>query len=1858
MPRHLPLLFRLRIAALGCLLPLLARAAPDSVVVFNEIHYHPSISQTAGEWIELHNQHAVNVDISGWRLDGGVSYLIPPGSVIPAGGYKVIAADPAALALASGLASVLGPFTGALSNGGESVVLRNHNQRVMDELAYADAYPWPLGADGSGATLAKRRPLTASADPFLWTASREIGGTPGAANFPVAAALAADPSHAGALRYFPWDSDGADTSGHGLVAVLRNGAVIEPEFAPAPGPGSGQCLNLDGVDDHAEILDSWHPPAYTIAAWIKPDQIRAQGLWVRTSAAGPNAAFSHQLRMTAAGVFEHYTFDGGGPTVTGTTVAQADQWVHVAAVAGNGGAIRLYVNGVEQGAPAAVGALWSGGDRWQVGSAAAGLPAFDGRIDDLVFYPAAFDDAAVQALYQGTLRPTMAPPRNLALGRTVINGSGAYNQNPFNVSEGANNFTALRVTDGSDRDVFGTNYWLGRQGTANEWFILDLGAPVDVRWLLLRNTHNTQYNDRGTRNFQVWGAGAVDASNLLVSPTLMLTGLLQDVDGQNPILGQAFTSQNGLATGSVRYLKFQVVSNEPSGAGLNEIEVFDSFGPPPPAPSGQNFSVRFNEVAAANDSPWWVELHNTESEPLDLQTLRLDFSSGATTNLPSRFVGPQQFAVVDSTELGLLPLPGDEVHLVDAAGTRWFDSAECKAAHQFRLPGDSRGEFWETTNSVHQTPGEANPSRPPCEVVINEIQYHARPQVRDGAVPYAENPEEWIELFNRGTQPVSLDGWRLDEAIRFTFPSNTVLGAGAYLVVALDPVAFATAHPGVPALGGWSGQLSNQGERIFLRDTLGNRVDEVHYRTRAPWPAHPDGGGSTLELRDPFADNAVPEAWADSEEAGRSTWQTYDFTLVAQTPLYSPTIGSFHELRLGLLDGGELLLDDVSVREDPSGTNRELMQNGSFDAGASAWRLLGTHERSSVILDSGNPVLHVVADGPHSYQVNLIETSLKADGALVPVVDGRAYRFQFRAKWLKGSPQLQVELYYNKTARTVVLPQPAMSGTPGAENSTRVANHGPTFLAPRHSPAVPAALSPVSVSVQVEDPQGVASVTLRASVSGGGWTSAPMALGSDGRWSAPLSGQAAAVVTQFYVEAVDGQGAVSTWPQAGPASRALIQVKDGRATPGRRSLRLIATAADTTALYTTSDMINNRLRGCTLVLDEEEVLYDSLVRLRGSMFTRNNPASTCLHVETPSDQPLRGVHRSFMVRASSTVEILAKHLISSARDLPDNYNDCLQVVGPRNDVGGLCRLEMMHIDEDYFEDALADGSTGAAFKMEGIRVYTTTVDGNPESKKLAWPTIGWVAAFDLTNQGSDPEIYRDTLRITSNRSRDDYTKIVAMNQAFGLPAGPGLDSAVAASIDVDQWMRLYALESLCEIGDAYGMPSENPHNLNFYSPPGARGVVAVPWDWSFFMNNGDTSAVLPPNKNLAKVCARPVFARLFWGHIQDLCNTVYNQAYMAPWLSHYGACFGANWTGYGARFEARRAHALSQLPSVLPFAITTNGGNPVMTPEETLDLVGTGWIDVREVRLNGGTSALAVEWLDGQTWRVRVPVAPGSNTVTLSAFNHSGTQVGVDSIGITGVGSVVPAAPGHLVFSEIHYNPGALQEGEFVELMNVSTNTVSLTGCWFSEGIEFAFADGVTLAPGGRLVVGKAQFLNGSGLNNGGERITLTAPGGVVLCTARYADTSAWPAADGTGRTLTLIAPRAGLELDDPSHWRVSVDAGGSPGGTDALPPPLNPFADANANGAADLVEYVLVPPTLDPLAAQSPLTARFVRRLAADSANWVVEVSPDLITWTAGAERVAAEETAPGLIQETWRIAPAPGSEGLRYLRMRVELR
>ncbi len=147
----------------------------------------------------------------------------------------------------------------------------------------------------------------------------------------------------------------------------------------------------------------------------------------------------------------------------------------------------------------------------------------------------------------------------------------------------------------------------------------------------------------------------------------------------------------------------------------------------------------------------------------------------------------------------------------------------------------------------------------PSDIVINEIMYNP-PNDPSG------EELEYIELCNRGDEDQDIGGWQFTDGIELTFPPNTIIEAGGYLVVCSDTMEMVARYGIYNVIGPFDGRLSNEGERVALSDNsvIPVLIDEVTYGTGGDYPSQADGGGSSLELVSPSADNSLAGNWRAS----------------------------------------------------------------------------------------------------------------------------------------------------------------------------------------------------------------------------------------------------------------------------------------------------------------------------------------------------------------------------------------------------------------------------------------------------------------------------------------------------------------------------------------------------------------------------------------------------------------------------------------------------------------------------------------------------------------------------------------------------------------------------------------------------------------------------------------------------------------------------------------------------------------------------------------------------------------------------------------------------------------------------------
>ena len=103
-----------------------------------------------------------------------------------------------------------------------------------------------------------------------------------------------------------------------------------------------------------------------------------------------------------------------------------------------------------------------------------------------------------------------------------------------------------------------------------------------------------------------------------------------------------------------------------------------------------------------------------------------------------------------------------------------------------------------------------------ASVIINEIAWMGAPESANN---------EWLELFNNGSEAMGLDGWIL-EAIDGTPKINlsgSVSAGGFFLLERTDD----SVLPGISADLIYTGALSNSGEILILKNAAGAEIDRV-----------------------------------------------------------------------------------------------------------------------------------------------------------------------------------------------------------------------------------------------------------------------------------------------------------------------------------------------------------------------------------------------------------------------------------------------------------------------------------------------------------------------------------------------------------------------------------------------------------------------------------------------------------------------------------------------------------------------------------------------------------------------------------------------------------------------------------------------------------------------------------------------------------------------------------------------------------------------------------------------------------------------------------------------------------------------
>ena len=342
----------------------------------------------------------------------------------------------------------------------------------------------------------------------------------------------------------------------------------------------------------------------------------------------------------------------------------------------------------------------------------------------------------------------------------------------------------------------------------------------------------------------------------------------------------------------------QFTSQLPAGAPTETFVYRVDNAPSAPGEIAINEIMYHNAMSQPADVEW-IELLNNSHRRLDLSFWSLTDENGdAVFQFPPGYLDAGRFLVVTNNRaafeqlhgpgvgpvVGDLPFRlgngGDRVNLYSVNGLPiddveyddrlpWPEAADGRGPSLELIdPGFNRRVYqnWGASLAAGGSPGEPNSCLgqvAPAErdIIINEIMYH--PVEKQNIHPTAR---EYVEVVNRGVEPVNLNGWRFIEGIDFTFP-EIILNPAQHLAVCRNNGAFEALYGGdILRVGPYVGSLENSGEDLALANAHGVTIDYVDYDDLDPWPTAPDGEGNSLERVDPWVDGNLARNWRASRE--------------------------------------------------------------------------------------------------------------------------------------------------------------------------------------------------------------------------------------------------------------------------------------------------------------------------------------------------------------------------------------------------------------------------------------------------------------------------------------------------------------------------------------------------------------------------------------------------------------------------------------------------------------------------------------------------------------------------------------------------------------------------------------------------------------------------------------------------------------------------------------------------------------------------------------------------------------------------------------------------------------------------------
>ena len=1592
-------------------------SAPSGLraLVLNEIMYHPpeAVDQPL-EWFELFNERLDPIDLSGYTVCNGVQYEFPAGTWLDGYEYIVVASDVAAFSAKYDTSdiTVVGGWTGALDNNGESLEICNPAGITILDARYNDRGKWPVAADGTGHSLALINPYTHEDDPDNWLHSVATGGTPGEWN-----------GFTSQVSGGPPPQNGMDGSGFILNWLM---------LGPYTGADCQQSLSFHRAD---WLRESAGGKTQTDLVWEEDETVNTNYSLAQSSGLHANAPFN----TPRVELYESF-----GDTIDMNAAVWPPDPNDVMSYS------FVYVDNVT-------------GSSLPITIACASDDAIDVRVNGAsVHTNSACRAVGGSGTVQDRASATLNAGKNLIAVKVFERGGGwsfrlrieeRGNGNP--ITSAARIQVTTDVNQGLDFDGNGTP--IIDPGSVGGGGPGDPGtfpgeAPVVVNEALLRTG-----GDRWVELYNRTGS-SIDLSDYYLTDDPAVLDKVQIAAGTSiPAGGFLSFTEAGLgfdlAVSLARPRVFfalvkpdgmnvmDAFNFEPEFDGMSEARLpdgdrdFDDAADPTrdaPNEITVNQDIVINEIMyhpiVGGSDREWIELYHRGTQSVDIGGWALTngfnfvIPPGTTMDPGSYLVIARNPALIRDVyglttaevigaeddvaraDFGVLRDAGERVTLQDLLG-RTVDTANYRDGGEWPRWADGHGSSIELIDATQDNRfGQAwDASDDSDKAEVGEFSYISR---HGGG-----EPELHVLLLSRGITVVddlsvreggiiTNDETLVERGETWRYFKGLTAPPANWNTLGFNDSGWLEGETGIGYGDGDDAtellDMEDNYISVFLRREFTiadvNDLDDIVLNVLVDdgFAAYINGVEvATFNMaRGTEYDSPASASVADFSEVERDI-SSFRHLLRNGSNVLAVQV---HNLSLGSSD---LSCNPSLVSRVTSSNGPERVVNPTFNSGTTGWMIEGNHVRSGRTTDDpirGSGSLKIVATGKGDNKVNRIETSNSGINTLSTSQD---LYISFKARWVVGSRTILTHGFRHTMPRSHELRIPDQLGTPGRINSVTLrqqaangGNLGPVLTDLLQDPPVPEEDEDVTIRVRASDSDGVDTVTLRYSSNSIATSpsSIPMDSIGGGWYEAVVPGASSRTRRVIFLEATDGAGAEGRYP-VDVLSRTHPIVLDPDES-NRTDQRYIVYRHDTPdpstpyhsyRFWMTSNhenILNNRRRHSNDVLPgsflfgSEKIYHEAGARFAGSPFARGGWGGSW-RVQMPRDEWLHERYRKFNMEnhGADARERISHYLIrqTNVGAVPVPYADVQVLVRWQvNDRTTATREHTWAPDPRFLTLWYPNDDDGDLFEVDDRFIIDDNGNraGSTDARVRYPPQVSPRSSPDP----ADKENYRWFFGRRNERGSDDFSELVEFCRLMdpGVTGTADYDRRVFDEVNVEEMIRIWAVRMNTDDWDTWG--TNRGKNCYLYRTAIGQQWHLFAWDLeltygstgSFLIPSSPSSAFNPSGKfqETNRMINRPAIKRRYYAVLDEMVNgpdAWFGSGFLNDYMVRLGNIgMGRTDIGRPNGFIDQRANTLrTRISSVVypsvRMRISTNGGSNFETDQLTVNLAGTAPVEVAEI---------------------------------------------------------------------------------------------------------------------------------------------------------------------------------------------------------------------------------------------------------------------------------------------------------------------